>query len=262
MTQGILSVGIHGASGRMGTRLVQLVASDPGLKLGAALERAGHPHLGEDAGVRAGVSALGVALGSTLALDRAIDVMIDFSLPEGSLAVARACAERRIPLVVGTTGFDQGQRALMEGYAAQIPVLIAPNMSRAVNLLMRLVREAARALGETADIAVIERHHRTKKDAPSGTALRLADFARQGLSSSASVGQPHSDGADISMHALRIADSPGEHTVVFAVPGETVELSHRALNRDGFARGALDAARFLAGKSPGLYSMEDVLGCA
>jgi 4-hydroxy-tetrahydrodipicolinate reductase len=244
----------------MGTRLVQLIARDSTLKLGAALERAGHPHLGEDAGILAGVSALGVALNASLPADAAIDVMIDFSLPEGSLAVARACAERGIPLVVGTTGFDPGQRVLMERCAAQIPVLIAPNMSRAVNLLMRLVREAARALGETADIAIIERHHRTKKDAPSGTALRLAEFARQGLSSSVPGGQPQSVGADISMHALRIADSPGEHTVVFAVPGETIELSHRALNRDGFARGALDAARFLAGKSAGLYSMDDVLG--
>ena len=135
-------------------------------------------------------------------------------------------------------------------------------MSRAVNLLMRLVRDAARALADKTDIAIIERHHRTKKDAPSGTALRLADFARQGLSSS---GRPllcsRSTPAEISMHSLRVADSPGEHTVVFAMPGETIELSHRALNRDGFARGALDAARFLARKPAGIYSMEDVLGC-
>ena len=135
-------------------------------------------------------------------------------------------------------------------------------MSRAVNLLMRLVREAARALGEQADIAIIERHHRTKKDAPSGTALRLADFARAGpgrrCARRARAKPRH---PEISMHSLRVADSPGEHTVVFALPGETIELSHRALNRDGFARGALDAAKFLAGKPAGLYSMENVLGC-
>ena len=128
---------------------------------------------------------------------------------------------------------------------------------------MRLVGEAARSLGEAADIAIIERHHRTKKDAPSGTALRLAEFAGQGLASGGS--KPAAAGCrptgEISIHALRIADSPGEHTVVFALPGETLELSHRALNRDGFARGALDAAKFLAGKPAGLYSMEDVLGC-
>jgi 4-hydroxy-tetrahydrodipicolinate reductase len=257
----IHSVGIHGASGRMGTRLIQLIAVDKELELGAALDRAGHPQLGEDAGSLAGVSPLGVALATSLSADAGLDVVIDFSSPEGSLAVARNCAGAKIPLVVGTTGFDPGQRAALESLAERIPMLIAPNMSRAVNLLMRLVRETARALGKEADIAIIERHHRTKKDAPSGTALRLADFARKGLSATTS-GDPGTPGhAEISMHALRVADSPGEHTVVFAMLGETIELSHRALNRDGFARGALDAAKFLAGKPAGLYSMEDVLGC-
>jgi 4-hydroxy-tetrahydrodipicolinate reductase len=256
----ILSVGIHGASGRMGTRLIQLIAADPELELGAALERPGHPQLGEDAGSLSGVSPVGVALASSLPDDREVQVMIDFSLPEGSLAVARRCVERKIPLVVGTTGFDAGQRSKLEGSADRIPILIAPNMSRAVNLLMHLVREAARTLGEGADIAIIERHHRTKKDAPSGTALRLADFARQGLAA-ARGDQVQATHAGISMHSLRVADSPGEHTVVFAMLGETVELSHRALNRDGFARGALDAAKFLAGKPAGLYTMENVLAC-
>jgi 4-hydroxy-tetrahydrodipicolinate reductase len=257
----ILSVGIHGASGRMGTRLIQLIATDQELELVAALERPGHSQLGEDAGSLSGVSPLGVALDSTLPLDRDVGVMIDFSLPEGTLAVARCCVERKIPLVVGTTGFDAGQRSKLEGSADRIPILIAPNMSRAVNLLMHLVREAARTLGEGADIAIIERHHRTKKDAPSGTALRLADFARQGLAAAARGDQVQAAHAGISMHSLRVADSPGEHTVVFAMSGETVELSHRALNRDGFARGALDAAKFLAGKPAGLYTMENVLGC-
>jgi 4-hydroxy-tetrahydrodipicolinate reductase len=245
----------------MGTRLVQLIAGDPQLTLVAAMDRSGHPHLGEDAGSLAAVSPLEVALSSTLPSDRKIDVVIDFSLPEGSLAIASRCAQQSIPLVVGTTGFDPAQRAQLESYGKRIPILIAPNMSRAVNLLMRLVRDATRALAGKADIAIIERHHRTKKDAPSGTALRLADFARQGLNSSGHRDMPQSSSSDISMHSLRVADSPGEHTVVLALPGETVELSHRALNRDGFARGALDAARFLAGKPAGIYSMDDVLGC-
>jgi len=245
----------------MGTRLVQLIAGDEQFKLGAALERAGHPRLGEDSGTLAGVAALGVPLAWALPPDRQIDVVIDFSLPQGSLAIARACVERKVPLVVGTTGFDAGERAELESAASRIPILVAPNMSRAVNLLMRLVREAARALAEQADLAVIERHHRTKKDAPSGTALKLADFARQGLASAAGKSAGQSIAGEISMHSLRIADSPGEHTVVFALPGETIELSHRAINRDGFARGALDAARFLAGKPARLYSMDDVLGC-
>jgi 4-hydroxy-tetrahydrodipicolinate reductase len=257
----ILCLGIHGATGRMGTRLVQLIAGDPELELVAAIDRTGHAHLGEDAGSLAAVSPLGVPLSSSLPSDRKIAVMIDFSLPEGSLAIARVCAEHGIPLVVGTTGFGAGQRAQLEGHGGRVPILIAPNMSRPVNLLMRLVRDAARALSDKADIAIIERHHRTKKDAPSGTALRLAEFARQGLASSGRGDLPHSAPSEITMHSLRVADSPGEHTVVFATMGETIELSHRALNRDGFARGALDAARFLAGKPAGIYSMDDVLGC-
>jgi 4-hydroxy-tetrahydrodipicolinate reductase len=261
VSEAIKKVGIHGAKGRMGTRLIQLIADDPELELGAALERTGHPQLGADAGSLAGISPLGVALQASLPAGCRLDVMIDFSLPEGSLAAARLCAGQSIPLVVGTTGFDRAQRSALESLADRIPILIAPNMSRAVNLLMRLVREAAAALGDAADIAIIERHHRTKKDAPSGTALRLADCARQGLSGAAPEGQRKPVHADISMHSLRVADSPGEHTVVLALPGETIELGHRALNRDGFAFGALDAAKFLIGRPPGLYSIEDVLGC-
>ena len=153
----------------------------------------------------------------------------------------------------------------LEAASTQIPILIAPNMSRAVNLLMQLVGEAARSLGDAADIAIVERHHRTKKDAPSGTALRLAEFAGQGVVSparlvAAGTGATRDGLARSRIHALRIADSPGEHTVIFGLLGETLELSHRALNRDGFVRGALDAAKFLARKPAGLYSMEDVLG--
>src|SRR5262249_51832265 len=137
-------------------------------------------------------------------------------------------------------------------------------MSRAVNLLMKLVGEAARALGATADIEIVEQHHRTKKDAPSGTALRLAEIAGQGVAASRLIsGHPGRADArsvgEIGIHALRAGDSPGEHTVVFGLLGETLELSHRAINRDGFVRGALDAAKFLAGKPAGLYSMVDVL---
>jgi 4-hydroxy-tetrahydrodipicolinate reductase len=261
MNHSVVSVGIHGATGRMGTRLIQLIASDKTFKLAAALERSGHPRLGDDAGLVAGVGPLGVALDSSLPASSQLDVMIDFSLPEASLAIARLCTQRRIALVVGTTGFDAAARAALETVSESIPILIAPNMSRAVNLLMRLVREATRALGEGADIAIIERHHRTKKDAPSGTALKLAEVAREGLIAARPAGPGPHEVAQISMHALRIADSPGEHTVVFAMPGETIELSHRALNRDGFALGALEAAKFLVGKPAGRYTMENVLEC-
>ena len=261
MSHATLSIGIHGATGRMGTRLVQLIAEDRALALGAALERAGHPQLGEDAGRLAGVAALGVPLSSSLPADTTAQVVIDFSLPHASLLITRLCADRGIPLVVGTTGFDPKERQLLESSASEIPLLIAPNMSKAVNLLMRLVGEAARSLGAAADVAIVERHHRTKKDAPSGTALRLAEFAGKGLASSEQSPAPDAADGGIDIHALRMADSPGEHTVIFAMRGEMLEFTHRASNRDGFARGALDAARFLAGKPAGLYSMEDVLGC-
>jgi 4-hydroxy-tetrahydrodipicolinate reductase len=263
MSQAILAVGIHGATGRMGTRLIQLVAQDPALKLAAALERPGHHHEGKDAGSLAGAPPLSVPLGHTLATEAKVDVMIDFSLPAASLEIAQACRERSIPLVVGTTGFEPAERRMLENASTKIPLLIAPNMSRAVNLLMRLVRDAARGLGTGADIAIVERHHKTKKDAPSGTALRLAEHAARGLREAipGHAGTPPADFADaIDIHALRLADSPGEHVVIFSVMGETLELGHRALNRDGFARGALDAAKFLAGKPPGMYTMEDVLG--
>ncbi len=261
----ILSFAIVGATGRMGIRLIQLIDADPSLSLGAAVDRPGHPSIGQDIGPIAGLPSLGVALAAELDANAKVDALIDFSAPAGSVAISKVCRERGIPLVVGTTGLEPEQKAEIETAADRIPVLISPNLSRAVNLLMKLAGVAARALGETADIEIVERHHVKKKDAPSGTALRLAEIisretgfttlthGREGL-----VGERPR--AEIGMHALRTGDNPGEHTVVFGLMGECLELSHRALNRDGFARGALDAARFLVGKQPRLYSMVDILG--
>jgi 4-hydroxy-tetrahydrodipicolinate reductase len=257
-------VGIQGAAGRMGIRLIQLIHEDSGLRLGAALERPDHARLGEDVGPVIGLPPLGVPLTTSLN-ERAVDVVIDFSTPSATLGLARACAERDIALVVGTTGFEPEQRHEVERHAAFVPLMISSNFSKAVNLLMRLAGVAARALGDTADIEIVERHHHFKRDAPSGTALRLAEVitealgpqrlqhGRQGL-----VGERPR--GEIGLHALRTGDNPGEHTVVFGLLGECLELSHRALNRDGFARGALDAAKFLAGKPPRLYTMDDLLG--
>jgi 4-hydroxy-tetrahydrodipicolinate reductase len=252
----------------MGIRLIQLLQEDPALRLAAALDRDDHPDLGADAGTLAGLGVLGVPLSSVLAADGHLDVMIDFSLPVGTLAVAEVCARRRIPLVVGTTGFEPEQRRVLERAAATVPLLVSPNLSRAVNLLMRLAGEAARALGDAADIEIVERHHHFKKDAPSGTAVRLAEIVGRAIGSGADrfVHGRHGQlgerpRGEIGVHALRTGDNPGEHTVVFGLMGECLELSHRALNRDGFARGALDAAKFLAGKPPRLYTMDDLLGC-
>ncbi len=264
MPGNILSVGINGASGRMGKRLIQLVAEDKELRLAAALERTGHPHVGKDAGPLAAIAPVGVVVRDSLPEDLELDVLIDFSLPFASLKIAERCADCGIPLVVGTTGFDPAQLRDFEAASIRIPLLISPNMSRAVNLLMKLVGEAARSVGTTTDIAIIERHHRTKIDAPSGTALRLGEIARQACisdrGSTNGIDRPDASAqVKIDIHALRIADSPGEHTVIFGFLGETLELSHRAINRDGFARGAIEAAKFLAGKPVGLYSMKDVI---
>ncbi|WP_435011292.1 4-hydroxy-tetrahydrodipicolinate reductase [Tundrisphaera lichenicola] len=258
-----LSVGIHGATGRMGTRLIQLIQEDPDLTLGAAVDLPDHPGLGSDVGPLVGLGPLGVPL--TFEPYGDVDVMIDFSTPAGSLVLGEDCAARGIPLVVGTTGFEPDQKATLERQADRIALLISPNLSRAVNLLMKLVGDAAKALGDSADIEVVERHHRFKKDAPSGTALRLAEIAAKAIGSdrlihgrSGLVGERPR--GEVGVHALRTGDNPGEHTVVFGLMGECLELSHRALNRDGFARGALDAAKFLAGKPPRLYTMADLLG--
>ena len=262
----ILSIGIHGATGRMGLRLIQLVEADPSLKLGAAIDREGHPSIRLDAGTLAGLPAVGVTIADHLDPKLKLDAMIDFSAPTGTLVIADACASRGIPLVVGTTGLSPSQRHAVEAASARIPLLISPNMSRAVNLLMKLAGEAAKALGHSADIEIVERHHHDKKDAPSGTALRLAEIVGNAIGSgsdrhvhgrSGDIG-PRPQG-EIGVHALRTGDNPGEHTVVFGLLGECLELSHRALNRDGFARGALDAAKFLAGKPAGIYTMSDLL---
>ena len=247
----------------MGTRLIQLIQNDPALKLGAAIDRVGHKQIGQDAGVVAGVGELGVPLSTTL--DRDVDVIIDFSLPDGTLALLDTCVARKIPLVIGTTGFEPEQKKQIEAVGDKIPVLLSPNLSRAVNLLMKLVGEAARALGDSADIEIVERHHHFKKDAPSGTALRLADIVAKAIESEKLVHGRHGlvgerPRGEIGLHALRTGDNPGEHTVVFGLMGECLELSHRALNRDGFARGALDAAKFLAGKPARVYTMSDLLG--
>jgi 4-hydroxy-tetrahydrodipicolinate reductase len=257
-----ISIAMFGATGRMGTRIIQLLSADSSLTLGAGIDRPGHPKIGQDVGELAGVGSLGVLLTSDLSAK--VDVAIDFSTPLATLALAQKCADRKIPLVVGTTGFEPDQRKELEAFAQIIPLFIASNFSKAVNLLFKLAGEAAKALGNEADIEIIERHHHFKKDAPSGTALTLANTVANAIHSTQFVhGRSGLTGerpkGEIGIHALRTGDNPGEHTVVFGLMGECLELSHRALNRDGFARGALDAAKFLAGKPPGLYGMTDLL---
>ncbi len=260
-----IRIGINGAAGRMGQRLVALASSDPDLRVVAALEQATHRQHGADAGVVAGIGPIGVPLSCSLSLP--VDVVIDFSVPQATAAILATCLENRVPLVVATTGLEPEQHEKLRAAGKQLPILWAPSMSLAVNLGMKLTEMAARALKDHpsgADVEIIERHHRFKEDAPSGTALKFGEIIagvmgqqEQRHGRSGRPGQrPH---GEIGYHALRTGDNYGEHTIVFGLLGETLEITVKASNRDCYAHGALAAAKFLAGKPAGLYSMEDVL---
>ncbi|HID21085.1 MAG TPA: 4-hydroxy-tetrahydrodipicolinate reductase [Planctomycetaceae bacterium] len=262
----VIRVAVNGAAGRMGRRIVALAQEDPDLEIAAAVDAAGSPHQGRDVGELAGVGCLDVPIADRL--EPPVDVVIDFSTPEGLTAIAEVCRERRIALVAATTGLSEQQRQTAEAAAGVVPVVMAPNMSLAVNVLMKLVREAARAL-KTApagvDVEIIERHHRFKEDAPSGTALRFGEIVAAEMGQTRHVhgrhGRPGPRPRDeIGYHALRTGDNVGEHTIVFGLMGETIDLTVRGHTRDSYAYGALMAAKFVVGRDPGLYSMADVLG--
>jgi 4-hydroxy-tetrahydrodipicolinate reductase len=261
-----ISLAVNGAAGRMGQRIVALAHAAEDLRVVAALESAASPHLGKDAGEVAGVGNIGVPITSELLPHP--DVVIDFSLPEGLLAITATCEERQIPLVAATTGLTDEQKQSVLTAAQTTPLLFAPSMSLAVNLAMKLVREAAAALKDLpggVDVEIIERHHRFKEDAPSGTALKFGEIVAEQMGLTRHVhgregktGQrPHDE---IGYHALRTGDNVGEHQIVFGMLGETLEVYVRGHTRDSYAYGALAAARFLVKQRPGLYTMADVLG--
>ena len=262
-----------GASGRMGQAITRLLAAGavPGLELSAAVDRADSPLHGQDAGTAAGVRALGVRIGSDLAAALAAhpDVAVDFSAHAVTAAAAPRLAAAGVAWVAGTTGLDPAEQAAVARAAEKIPVVVAANMSVGVNLLFALVEQAARALkGRGYDCEITERHHRRKKDAPSGTALFLGEAAAKGygwkLQDVAVDGRSGLAGErpekQIGFHAVRGGDIVGDHTVLFAADGECLELSHRATSRDTLALGALRAAAWLPGRAPALYGMRDVLG--
>jgi 4-hydroxy-tetrahydrodipicolinate reductase len=261
-----IKVAIHGAAGRMGQRLVALGSTDDELQIVAALDSPKHTKLGEDAGVVARLRPIGVPLKGTL--DVPVDVVIYFSIPAGTMSILKMCLEKKIALVVATTGLDAEQQKAVEEAANKIPVLWSPSMSLAVNLAMRLAQIAGRALAEHpsgVDVEIIERHHRFKEDAPSGTALKFGELIAEEMGlTKHQHGREGRPGQrlheEIGYHAVRTGDNPGEHTVIFGLLGETLELTVRASNRDCYAHGALAAAKFLAGKPPKLYEMRDVLG--
>ncbi len=260
-----IRVAIHGAAGRMGQRLVAIGAADPDLTIVAALDAPKHPRLGQDAGAIAGAGPLGVPLAAELS--GPVDVVIDFSIPAGTEAIARLCVERGLALVVATTGLTDGQHQMLRDAAQKIPLLWAPSMSLAVNLTMKLAEVAAQSLAkhpQEVDVEIIERHHRYKEDAPSGTALKFGQLIARAMGQTKHLhGREGRPGVrspkEIGYHAIRAGDNPGEHTIIFGLLGETVELTVRASSRDCYAHGALTAAKFLAGKPAGMYTMQNVL---
>ena len=261
-----IRIAVHGAAGRMGRRLIALAGDDAHLRLIAAVDRADHPDQGRDAGELAGVGEMSLPLSSELPLDAR--VVIDFSLPEAVAEAVRHCRDAKCGLVVATTGLADETQTVIDEAAGEIPILQAPSMSLAVNLTMRLSQIAGKALKDHAggvDVEIIERHHRFKEDAPSGTALRFGEIVAEAMQLSQHVhGREGRTGArtrdEIGYHAVRVGDNPGEHTIVFGMLGETIELKVAASNRDCYATGALAAAKFLYGQSPGKYGMDDVLG--
>lgn len=261
-----------GAGGRMGGALVRCLQQGTveGLHLHGATDLWDHPGLGKDIGLSAGAGETGVLLSSNLAeAAEGADVVIDFSGHQSTSGNAPRIADMGLAWIIGTTGLSDEEKVPIQDAAQRVPVVMAPNMSLGVNLLLSLVEQAATSLrGKGYDIEIIERHHNQKKDAPSGTALGLGEAAAAGyqvnLGDTAVHGREGLVGErtpeEIGFHAVRGGDFVGDHTVLFATQGESVELSHRATSRDTFAMGALRAAAWAVGREPGLYSMHDVLG--
>ena len=263
-----IKLGVNGAGGRMGQRIVALAHADAELAVAAAIESPKSAHQGRDAGDVAGIGPIGVPIAAELTAP--VDVLIDFSTPDGLIAISDLCAQRQIPLVAATTGLSDSQRAAVIAASQLTPLILAPNMSLAVNLTMKLVREAARALRsypQGVDVEIIERHHRLKEDAPSGTALAFGKIVAEEMGQTSHVhgrqGRPGKRPPnEIGYHAVRVGDNVGEHTIVFGLLGETIDVHVRGQSRDSYAVGALAAAKFLVAKRPGLYTMADVLGLA
>ncbi|MHC4556218.1 MAG: 4-hydroxy-tetrahydrodipicolinate reductase [Planctomycetota bacterium] len=258
---------VLGAAGRMGKRILSLAAESGRFNIIAAVEKQGHPDIGKDTGLVAASGPIGINLTDTCPA-AAADVAIDFSQPEALDKTIDYCLENSIALVSGTTGLNDRQREKVKAASGKIPILYATNMSLGMNVLFSLAGKVASMLGAEYDIEIIEHHHRFKKDAPSGSALTLAEnickATGQDFPESVTHGRCGKDAlrqkGTIGMHAVRAGDITGVHSVVFGTLGETVTLNHTANSRDTFARGALRAAEWLVGKQPALYSMADVLG--
>jgi len=262
---------VTGAAGRMGSRIINVLSTSEGIRLSGAIERKGHSLMGQDANGPAGVPSggvLNVITDDLAAALKAGDVLIDFTLPEASLEHLKVCAEHGKGVVIGSTGFTKEQLAEVNKYVQKVPCVLSPNMSVGVNVCFKVLADLAKTLGPEFDAEIVEWHHRLKKDAPSGTAVRMGEVVAKALGRDYhKAAKYHREGItgartneEIGMQTVRGGDIVGEHTVFFIGMGERIELTHRAHTRDMFARGAVRAAKWVAGKKPGLYDMQDVLG--
>ena len=264
----MLNIAIAGSSGRMGRALIEAISQASDMRLVAALERSGSALIGKDAGELVGAPC-GVLITDDLDAGlKAADALIDFTRPEGTLTHLELCRKHKTNIIIGTTGFTQEQKQQIQAASRDIGIVFAPNMSVGVNIVFKLLEQAAKVLAEDYDIEIIEAHHRHKVDAPSGTALRMGEvvaeasgrnladcavYAREGVTGERKT-------SSIGFATVRGGDIVGDHTVLFAGIGERVEISHKASSRATFSMGALRAARYLASKGSGLYDMQDVLG--
>ncbi len=262
-------IGIIGAAGRMGQRIIACLEADPEAQLVAAVESDGSEHIGTDAGILAGAAENNIFISHDrhlAAKDAA--ALIDFSFADATIHNLEIAAEHDTPVVIGTTGHGDAQKVSIQRLAERIPIVMAPNMSVGVNLMWRLIEEAAKILQAEYDVEVIEAHHRHKADAPSGTAMRCAEVLAAALGRDLSKDAVyHREGLigerspnEIGIQTIRGGDIVGDHTVMFAGPGERLEITHRASSRDTFAKGAIRAAKWIIGRDPALYDMQDVLG--
>lgn len=260
---------VAGCAGRMSGRIISLIQKTDDIILAAGFERGDHPSVGRDIGEVLGIGKLGTQIAKDIQeVISEGDVIIDFTHHEASLNNLRVAVEYGKPIVIGTTGFNQNEMEEIAGLARKTPCVLAPNMSAGVNVMFKMVKEIAAILGEDFDVEIMETHHRFKKDAPSGTALKLAHilatslnrdldqvavYERKGI-----IGERRSD--EIGIQVFRAGDIVGEHTILFGGIGERIEFTHRAHSRDCFAKGALRATRWIINQKNGLYDMQDVLG--
>jgi 4-hydroxy-tetrahydrodipicolinate reductase len=267
----MIKVVVAGAAGRMGSRVINVLSSCEGILLSAAVERNGHPLLGKDVHSLAGIPS---SEKPTIIIDDLVtalkggNVLIDFTAPEATLNHVKICSDLGKPVVIGTTGFTKEQMETIYQYAQKIPCMLSPNMSIGINLCFRILSEIAKTIGNDYDMEIVEVHHHSKKDAPSATAIKMAQIIAQAVNRNLDeVGVYARKGIigertkkEIGIQTLRAGDIIGEHTVMFAGMGERIEITHRAHSRDTFAAGAARAAKWIISAKPGMYDMQDVLG--